>query len=842
MPDSLLDLRQLRHAADDELALMKIICQVCGQRKCPRHRPELNILAFQPWTNLEVNDSVDQAVEEFLNIVMKNYVYTWYKDLSGDEEFVDELKTSLRFLASVVLRRLQRVDVAKLVTEKLLKAAVQHLDVYLQAKQSANPGSDLQEATLDYLDGYLHCAMQNRKTELEYLRRMVESLFPHLLRPQALQSRSMCALVREILSGTVLLPALDAIANPDMVNNFLLVFLDDTPPPPPTEPPTPKVSFLQNFDRPLSRNKSCLRVQMSEVMSRNCTQWLYPFMQFLKSEAAVNVLQFCLACEDFNQRILSPDLSQGELVELHQSAKDLYRNYCAQTALDRIKFDEDIVSELKDIVEGPTDLIIRLRTSTPLFKAYEHAFDLLETTFLPLFHQSHNYYAMICGGRVGSQTAKSVSKQPKKKEFGLSNLGSKLKEVFRTNTAETRSLPDMESMDETETAVCKSCSSLEDETMMPENYPPVEVHDLSSWRVTIPRIGARCEIENPKKEYFVFIVDIKRIDVSEESNTRTSWTVARRYAEFFVLEQKLSEFHGEFPDCQLPPKKTFGTKNYNFMDERRETFELYLQRLLTKPFLRGSQLLHNFLTSDNEFTTSILPDINIGKMFKAVPMKLVKEKGQHLEPFLQSFLSSTEATKPRPSKEERRGSDASFRSTSSEKLCGSLFENNANCSRDSADVTPTMEEFTEMEGIFDIILYLARYVYEIPQWFHHILCTARILLSSTLEAYLGWYIDQKVDQVTQEHRLVGLIHLLRDVVFFDSDPPRTDEQKKIRYEKTLKACLEFFPKPFVSVIGKASHRSGTKLLLDVLQQPKLNKQLSYVFLDLAIEELFPELN
>ena len=37
-----------------------------------------------------------------------------------------------------------------------------------------------------------------------------------------------------------------------------------------------------------------------------------------------------------------------------------------------------------------------------------------------------------------------------------------------------------------------------------------------------------------------------------------------------------------------------------------------MQKLLTKPHLKGSELLYNFLASENEFTTSFLPDIKIG--------------------------------------------------------------------------------------------------------------------------------------------------------------------------------------------------------------------------------------
>ncbi|CAG2223391.1 SNX14 [Mytilus edulis] len=764
---------------DDELTLMKTVCTVCGQRKCPRHRPELNILAFQPWTNLQLTGRTNDAVEEFLNIVLKEHLYTWYKDLSKDEEFVDDLKSSLRFLASVVLRRAKKVDIAKMVSEKLIRAGLLHLHVYLKAKRTAPSGSDLQLESLKMLGSNLHCAMLSRKAELEYLRRMIQSLFPYILKPQGLHSKCTCSLVRELLTNSILLPALDAVANPDMVNNLMLIFLDNTPPPEATEPPAPMVPFLGTFAQPLAKNNSCLRLELSEVMK---PEHLYSFMQFLKSEAAINVLQFCLQCDDFNKKILNPDLSQGDLVELHNMAKELYRSYCSPSALDRIKFDEDIVNELRDVVEGPSDQVIRLRTSTPLFKAYEHTYDLLENTFLPLYHQSDDYYKMICGTVVPSQTSRSTTK-PKKKESGLANIGTKIKGVFN-KTGDMRPLPETDNFDEADTITIASCSSLDDEIpdcmavdgTFQEFHPP----DLSTWRVSIPRIGARPDPDNPRKQYFVFIIDIRRVDdVSKDKSGRASWVVARRYNEFYALESKLLEFHGEL------------MQDYG----KRDQFEQYLQKLLTKPYLKGSQLLYNFLASEDEFTTKFLPDIKLGKMMKSI---IVKEKGQHLETFLQTLEQSTIAEKPRSGKPERRGSDVSIRSTSSEVLCNSVYENNAGYSTDSLASTWSLEgsvksetsgggedqtvEYQDLDGIFDVLIYI-------------------------------------------------------DVLFFDSDSPRTDEQKKERYHKTLAEALKFLP----IKLWENQTLNMEKLIVDILQQPKLNKQLSYVFLDIFIQELFPEL-
>lgn len=40
----------------------------------------------------------------------------------------------------------------------------------------------------------------------------------------------------------------------------------------------------------------CLRVELKDILCRDNPKHLYPFMQFLKNEGAINVLQFSLAC------------------------------------------------------------------------------------------------------------------------------------------------------------------------------------------------------------------------------------------------------------------------------------------------------------------------------------------------------------------------------------------------------------------------------------------------------------------------------------------------------------------------------------------------------------------
>ncbi|KAI0214870.1 Sorting nexin-14 [Lamellibrachia satsuma] len=418
----------------------------------------------------------------------------------------------------------------------------------------------------------------------------------------------------------------------------------------------------------------------------------------------------------------------------------------------------------------------------------------------------------------------------------LSKLGSKIKGVFKTSTVEGSLAGDITDLSE-------------EADLMEEGHVMVSaVHlwdgplrDLSAWRVMVPEVLVKAEPENPNRCYYTYLVDVRRVDVIEDDFEPSRWTVERRYNEFYVLEQKLTEFHGEFDDIQLPPKKSFGTKNVEFLDSKKAALEQYLQRLLTIPGLRGSELLYSFFTSGIEFSSSFLPDLNLGKMTNGAIRLVRKEKGQNLDPFLHSFLLSTETCKSKPCKWSDKDSDTI--SISSEKMANSVYENNANVDLPLNSPQPSDQcDNTPADGAFDTLLYLAEKVYHAPFWLWNVLLSVRIVIKQTLDTYLNCYLAQKLNQLGQERYIVKVIHLLRDALFFDTDLASSDEDKKHRQDCALKGLQDYIPKLFVYCVGREKHLTGTRLVMDLLQQPRLNKQLSYMLLDVIMEELFPELN
>uniref|UniRef100_A0A3B3VQ01 Sorting nexin 14 n=1 Tax=Poecilia latipinna TaxID=48699 RepID=A0A3B3VQ01_9TELE len=797
-------------------------CAVCGKIKCKRHRPTLLLENYQPWLDLKIPSKVDASLSEILELVLENVVYPWYREITDDDSFVDELRVTLRFLAAVLVRRIQKVDVASLITRKLLKVSMKHIEIISKARQKVKNAEYFQQAALDEFGPDLHVALRSRRDELLYLRKLTEILFPYILPPKGTDCRSLTLLIREVLAGSVFLPSMDYLADPDTVNHLILIFIDNSPPEEATEPTSALVPFLQKYSDSRNRKPSVLKLELKEI--REQQDLLFRFMNFLKQEGAVHVLQFCLAV--------------GECFLFTHGQKQVsYFTFCREAI---------IAIFLILIAEGPYAEVVKLQTMRCLFEAYEHVLSLLENVFTPMFCHSDEYFRQLLRGAESPARNSKMSRNTSKRgeSFGISRIGSKIKGVFKSTTMEGAMLPSYGLVEGEDDMVEEAMMVLEDDSPMEATSTPSTPRNLSAWNITIPYIDFYDD--DVKRERIpVFCIDVERNDRKAVGHETEHWSVYRRYLEFYVLESKLTEFHGSFPDAQLPSKRIIGPKNYEFLTSKREEFEEYLQRLLQHPELSNSQLLADFLSPhsmESQFLDKMLPDVNLGKIIKAVPSKLIKEKGQHLEPFIQSFFNSCESPKPKPSRPEL--TILSPTSENDKKLFNDLFKNNANRS-EVTEKRHNQNYFMEMitvEGVYDYLMYVGRVVFHIPDWFHHLLMGGRILFKNSLEAYTDYYLQHKLNQVVQEHRLVSLITLLRDAVFCESSPPRSAQDKQSRAKRTFEEMMSYIPDFLGKCIGEEAKYEGVRLLFDGLQQSVLNKQLTYVLLDIVIQELFPELN
>ncbi|XP_063236943.1 sorting nexin-14-like [Bacillus rossius redtenbacheri] len=835
-PNLLAVVTQRQRAAP--LAARPRTCGVCGDGRCDRHRPAAHARA--PWAGLAVPVEVDEAIEDFLNKVLSEFVYFWYRNLSADEDFVQELRQGLRHAASVLLHRGLQVDLARLITGRLVPAGLGHLDDYLGAlRLAARHGAPLEEAAARQLGARLHPAARSREAELAYLRHLVSLLLPRLLPPGQLACGNVRTLVRELLAGWVLLPLADVLADPSVVNSLLLLLLGPHQLTQHPDKPPATVEFLARFasSAPAAR-VSALRLDLSSILKNQ--QLLYPFMQFLKAEGCVNVLQFCLDVEEFNRKMLTPELGPRELETLYQEAWDLFSVYFSPESPDRIAFPPGVVEGLRAVLRQPPEAVAQLRTTPPLFQAYEHAYGLLENVLCPLFHQSDDYYVLLCGQRLPNGFSKSGSRGNKKwSDSGavarISSRLNKIKGALRSQPVEGHTF-------ETDSTLDLGESEFAEDLRL---AGAASGRDLNAWRVSIPSVQTRPDPSH--KSHPVFSIHVQRIDVSsQESPEACHWTVDRRYNDFYALESKLTEFHGDFADTHLPPKRLlFEPRGPDYLERKRQDFEHFLQSLLQKPNLRGSDLLHAFLRSSGEFVPApsglagAVPE-GLGRMIRrSVPIRLRKERGQHLDSFLAAFLQSVEAGRARPSKYEWKDVNLAQR-RQVRCLTRSVFGDNFGVAPGRTPLGPAGDRGAPVQGTFDCVLYLAVRVFAAPQPAVRLALAVRALLRSTVDAVADLCLDRKLRRLLAAPRLARLVHLLRGAVFQARGAPPSPADLEARAGRALEQLEALLPAWLARWAGPG-YRAGLLTLFAAVQSPQLNKQLVHSLLDLVVEELYPDL-
>lgn len=175
----------------------------------------------------------------------------------------------------------------------------------------------------------IHPAVRNRKSELDYLRAVAKCLLPRVCNNQNLNSKVFFSLGREILACWVLLPLMDVLANPNLLNSLIIAATNKSITNRMTErEKVEKVMFLANFvdktkddvdEKPIDGDIKFLQDQHQ----------LYMFMQFLKREGAVDVLRFYLDVDSLNNELMEPKIitDPTKLSALQQQSETLLQAY-----------------------------------------------------------------------------------------------------------------------------------------------------------------------------------------------------------------------------------------------------------------------------------------------------------------------------------------------------------------------------------------------------------------------------------------------------------------------------------------------------------------------------------
>lgn len=226
--------------------------------------------------------------------------------------------------------RIQRVDIPRLCTDRLLPTCFAHFDLIRSMQPMAatdgglDPLASLPGSFHQQHGHTVHPAVRSRRCERDYLRQLADFLVPRLCpsaaRRQQLDSRPFQTLLRELFSQWALLPLMDVLADPNLINLLVLVATNRS-----TKVLGPlsadgRVEFLGRFvsgkqtKQPRGKrerrrdgsNYSKISISSGGTDLLTDQTQLYTFMQYLKREGAVDVLRFYLDVGALNADLLDP--------------------------------------------------------------------------------------------------------------------------------------------------------------------------------------------------------------------------------------------------------------------------------------------------------------------------------------------------------------------------------------------------------------------------------------------------------------------------------------------------------------------------------------------------------
>jgi sorting nexin-25 len=180
------------------------------------------------------------ALNEIINVVVRDFVSSWYKDISNSPAFPSAVSSVIHASLEQLVDRAAGIDVSSLVVKRILPKVTAHIEQFRQS-EIALRGAGLerrltQSEELDLLlasryaakgEGKLHPAIENlsttftRQTEEMHLRQLVDKALPLILPQRESRSKALRIVVREIVVCSILYPVVEMIADPDFWNKAI---------------------------------------------------------------------------------------------------------------------------------------------------------------------------------------------------------------------------------------------------------------------------------------------------------------------------------------------------------------------------------------------------------------------------------------------------------------------------------------------------------------------------------------------------------------------------------------------------------------------------------------------
>ncbi|KAM5310754.1 sorting nexin-19 isoform 2-T2 [Glossophaga mutica] len=833
----------------------------------------------------EAERQLEQEINRTIQMIVRDFVSSWYRSVSQEPAFEEEMEAAMRGLAQELRRRMGMVD-SHALAQRVLTLCGCHLQSYIQAKEAT---AGKQSGTVEpsqLWEAYCratapHPAVQSSSAEVTYTRGIVNLLLQGLVPKPHLETRTGRHVVVELITCNVILPLISKLSDPDWIHLVLVGIFSKK------RHGTAGVKSLCPASAPEQPSVPTSLPLVVEVQS--------PLEVRAPSPAAAPVPLNCNEPEGLLRS--SPEVEEGhEAIEGDLGGVPEER-----------KLGSNSSNFLQPDIRGPLFLCEDAELESPLSELSKETIMLMTPgTFL-----SDRIQDALCA-LEGSQSLES-----KDREASEGIEGAEAEEGPGTET-ETGLLVSM----------LNSCPEIQIDTADKEvllssptgplssatfSFEPLSSPDgpvvIQNLRIT-GTITAREHSGTGFHPYTLYTVKYETVLDGENSGSLQQLayhTVNRRYREFLNLQTRLEEKSDlrKFIKNVKGPKKLFPDLPFGNMDSdrveaRKSLLESFLKQLCAIPEIANSEEMQEFLALNTDariaFVKKPFMVSRIDKMVVNAIVDTLKTAFPRSEPQSPTEELSEAETESKPQTEGKKASKSRLRFPSSkiapalnmtephEKILYCLQESNVESETLSMSA---MESFIEKQTkllemqpgeapekdpehvpkghvddylsdaampaqdlsngdpkteladtALDLLLLLLT-----EQW--RWLCTENMqkVLRLTFGTLIQRWLEVQVSNLTCPQRWVQYLQLLRESIWPGGvlpkcpRPVRTQEQKVAAEKQALQSLMGVLPDIVVEILGLNKCQLSWSLVLESLRQPLINRHLIYCLWDIILEFL-----
>ncbi|KAJ2335960.1 hypothetical protein GGI00_001087, partial [Coemansia sp. RSA 2681] len=168
---------------------------------------------------------VNQSVSRLVSLIMRDFVQEWYEKVTDDREFLGEISMQLMLVVNEMEKRCRQIDWVQFILFEV--PDIVHLHIKDSHQCMARLGTVYVgretsiEAIFQSMQPHVALTMA-ADSELAYLRRLSSELLSVFMPPEAQNDEIVHHLLREILACAVLRNVVDAVADPNTLNEGII--------------------------------------------------------------------------------------------------------------------------------------------------------------------------------------------------------------------------------------------------------------------------------------------------------------------------------------------------------------------------------------------------------------------------------------------------------------------------------------------------------------------------------------------------------------------------------------------------------------------------------------------